>query len=223
MENDFATSQYIVAFGSAGFGALIGSLSAFTLERWRQKQDEINKNFGALAKTRFILYLEWKVVDGLRMNHLDPLRNDKQRFPKVRAAFFLKPPEVSLTEITYIANSKTPNLLQEIYVAEQSYLKAMIALDLYNQEHVEFEKKYSPIPGTLNEKEASGYVEASKLDIAKGNHYINEVYKRVDLASPQLVETINKIADFAGEHFKGKKLFRIGEQIKTAKKEQVAS
>jgi hypothetical protein len=146
------------------------------------------------------------------------LRNDEQRFPKFRATFFLKPPEVPLTEITFIANSKNPNLLQEIYDAEQSYLKVMMALDLYNQEHVDFEKKYLPIPGTLDVEKASAHVEASKFDITKGKYYIIELYKRVDLASPQLVETINKIADFAGENFKGKKLFRIDEQIKTAKK-----
>jgi hypothetical protein len=128
-----------------------------------------------------------------------------------------------LRPTTFIANSQNPNLLQEIYVAEQSYLKVMTALDLWNQFHSEIEKKYPPIQGTFDEEKVSGDVMASKFDIAKGNYYINELYKRVDLASPQLVETINKIADFAGKNFKGKKLFRIDEQIKTAKKEQAAS
>jgi hypothetical protein len=101
-ENTSVVSTSIIGFGSAAFGAL----SAFALGRWQQRRDEIDRNFGALTKTQFILFSQWKVVSGLKVYYLDPLRNDKQRFPKVRSRFFLKAPDVPLNEISFIANSK---------------------------------------------------------------------------------------------------------------------
>jgi len=223
MENDSAISTYVVAFGSAAAGALVGSLSAYLLGRRQQKQDEDNRRHGALINTQFALFSQWKVVDGLKTNHLDPVRNEANRFSKLRATVFIKAPlTVPLSELAFIANSNNPNLIQEIADAEQDYLKSMLVLDLFNRFHAEFQKNHPPIPGTFNNEKSSGQVVATKFEVEMGNFYLTNVYNQVDLAGPKLLKTIEKIAVFVKQNFKGKKSIKI-EEDKGAKKEQGAS
>jgi hypothetical protein len=211
MENDSAISTYIVAFGSAAAGALVGSLSAYILGRRQQKQDEDNRKHGALINTQFALFSQWKVVDGIKTNHLDPLRNDKDRFSKLRATIFIKAPlTVPLSELPFIASSNNPNLIQEISDAEQHYLKSMLALDLFNNFHTEFEKNHPPIPGTFDK--GSGLTTASKFELETGDYYLTNLYKQVDLASPKLFEAIGKTADFIKQNFKDKVAYKAKEE-----------
>jgi hypothetical protein len=223
MENDAAISTYIVAFGSAAAGALVGSLATYLLGLRQQKQDEDNRRHGALINTQFALFSQWKVVDGIKTNHLEPLRNEANRFTKLRTTLFIKAPlSVPLSELAFIANSNDPNLIQEIADAEQDYLKSMLVLDLFNHYRAEFEKNHPPIPGTFNNEKGSGQTIATKFEIEVGNYYLSNLYKQVDLASPNLLKTIEKIAIFVKQNFKGKKSIRIAE-AQDAKKEQVAA
>jgi hypothetical protein len=210
MGNDSAVSTYIVAFGSAAAGALVGSLSAYLLGRRQQNQDEDNRKHGALINTQFALFSQWKVVDGIKTNHLDPVWNETNRFGKIRATHFIEASlKVPLPELAFIANSNNPNLIQEISDAEQDYLKSMLVLDLFNQFHTEFTKTHMPIPGTFNNEKSSGQVVANKFDIDMGNYYLTNVYKQVDLASPKLLKTIENIAAFIKQNLKGKKSIKI--------------
>ena len=223
MENDFVISTYKVAFGSAAAGALVGSLSTYLLGRHQQKQDEDNRRHGALINTQFALFSQWKVVDGIKTNHLEPVRNETNRFTKLRATLFIKAPlAVPLSELAFIANSNNPNLIQEISDAEQDYLKSMLALDLFNRFRAEFEKNHPPIPGTFNKENCSGQISVSQFELEMGNYYLTDLYKQVDLADPKLLKTIENIAVFVKQNFKGKKPIKI-EEDKDAKKEQAAS
>ncbi len=222
MENDSAISQYVVAFGSAAAGALVGSLSTYILGRRQQKQDEENRRHGALINAQFALFSQWKVVDGIKTNHLEPVGNETNRFTKLRATIFIKSPlSVPLSELAFIANSNNPNLIQEIADAEEGYLKSLLALDLFNQFRAEFERNHPPIPGTFNNEKSSGQVIADPFEVNIGNYYLTNLYKQVDLASPKLDETIKKIAVFVKQNFKGKKAIKI--EDKDATKEQMAS
>jgi len=51
---------------------------------------------------------------------------------------------------------------------------------------------------------------------------LTNVYNQVDLAGPKLLKTIENIASFVKQNFKGKKSIKIEEE-KVAKKEQAAS
>lgn len=219
MENDSVISTYVVAFGSAAAGALVGSLSAYLLGRRQQKQDEDNRRHGALINTQFALFSQWKVVDGIKTNHLDPIWNEPNHFSKFRPAIFIKAPlSVPLSELAFIANSNNPNLIQEISDAEQDYLKSMLVLDLFNQYHAEFQKNHPPLPGSFNNEKSSGQVIATKFEIDMGNFYLTNVYNQVSLASPNLLKTIEKISAFVKQNFKGKKSIKI-EEDKNAKRE----
>jgi hypothetical protein len=218
MENDSAISTYIVAFGSAAAGALVGSLSAYLLGRYQQKQDEDNRRHGALINSQFALFSQWKVVDGIKTNHLDTVRHETNPFTKLRATVFIKAPlSVPLSELAFIANSDNPNLIQEIADAEQDYLKSMLALDLFNHFRADFEKNHPPIPGTFDKERGSGQTNASKFEVEMGGYYLNELIKQVDLASPKLFQAIEKIADFVRHNFKDKQPIKIEEDKTTEK------
>jgi len=212
MENDPANSNYIIAFGSAAAGALFGSVSTYVLGRRQQKLDEDNRRHGALINTQFALFSQVKVVDGLKANYLDPVRDEPDRFTKLGVTVFIKSPlNVPLNELAFIASSKSPNLIQEISDAEQSYLKTLQVLDLFNQFHIEFEKTHSPIPGTLNpaKLQPTAHVIADKLEIKLLKFYVDNIYKEVDLATPKLYQTIEKVSEFIKQNFKGKKAIKI--------------
>jgi hypothetical protein len=84
---------------------------------------------------------QWNILEGIRRQHLEPLRGDTNRALKlpIHYATPLHQP-VPLQHIFFTARSKEPNLLQEVHIAEQSYNMAIEALTLRNRLLQEFYK-----------------------------------------------------------------------------------
>ena len=210
MDDNSNVSTYIIAFGSAAAGALIGSLATYILGCRQQETTETNRRHGALINTQFALFSQWKLVDGIRGNLLDPVRNDPNRFGKIRPAKFIRAQlSVPLSELAFIANSETPNLIQEISDAEYAYLKTMLVLELFNEYHSQLTNAYPPIPGTFDSKKSSGQISAPKHEFDIGNFHLENLYEQVDKAGPKIKQTIESIAGFVKKEFKGKKAIKL--------------
>src|SRR5208282_2715260 len=136
---------YIVPIASAGFGALLGALSAFRLASVKQKRDESNRRHTTLLATQYALSSQWNILEGIRRHLLEPDRNDPNRHLNLSGFICSKAPlTVPFKELTFIIDSDEPSLLQEIHLAEQGHILALDALEKRNTELEKFNSKYPP-------------------------------------------------------------------------------
>jgi len=119
---DHRLLPHLSALFAAAFGAFFGSLSAFYLGRVQQRSDRREKRHAALIAAQYALMSQWNIVEAIRVQHLEDLRNDPSRFTKLKLYWFpMSPSFVPFADLTFVLETKDPNILQEIHLAEQSY------------------------------------------------------------------------------------------------------
>jgi hypothetical protein len=205
-ENDFLNTTNVVAFSSAVAGAFLGSLSAFWLGRLQQKRDLRDRRHGALLSTQYALLSQWNILENVRRQHLEPLRQDPVRFAKMSRFYTINAHcSVLFSEITFIANSDEPNLLQEIHIAEQSYLNAILAIDLYNQKRDEFFKNAEGRVDQFDMETGKTTIATAPREVFMMRSVTDILYDSVDKALPKLDKEIGEIWKFVKRNFKGMK------------------
>jgi hypothetical protein len=136
---DHRLLPYLSAIFAAAFGAFFGSLCAFYLGRVQQRSDRREKRHAALIAAQYALMSQWNIVEAIRVQHLEDLHNDPSRFTKLKLYWFpMSPSLVPFADLTFVLETKDPNILQEIHLAEQSYHGCAEALQLRNQELKKF-------------------------------------------------------------------------------------
>src|SRR5206468_6075743 len=136
---DHRLLPHVSAIFAAAFGAFFGSLSAFYLGRIKQRSDRREKRHAALIATQYALISQWNIIEAIRAQHLEDLRDDPIRFTKLRLYWFpMAPFFVPFAELTFVLETKEPNLLHEIHLAEQNYRACAQALQIRNQELQKF-------------------------------------------------------------------------------------
>src|ERR1017187_5579866 len=133
-------------FATTLFGAFFGALGVYWVGRSKEKRDGINRRHTALLATQYALFSQWNIVEDLRKNFLEPFRKDvehrhEKQLNYMRVVGELKVP---FDELTFIIASKTPNLLQEIHIAEKRFTASIRLLDALNQKRLEIQDKYPP-------------------------------------------------------------------------------
>ena len=127
------------------FGAFFGALGAYFVGRFKEKRDENNRRHTALLATQYALFSQWNIVEDIRKNFLDSFRKDPERHFK-QLQYFRVVGELSVPfeDLTFIIDSKTPNLLQEIHIAEKRFTSSIEVLNKLNQKRLEIQDKYPP-------------------------------------------------------------------------------
>jgi len=119
---DHRLIPHVSAVFAAAFGAFFGSLSAFYLGRVQQRSDRREKRHAALIAAQYALMSQWNIIEAIRVQHLEELRTDPGRFAKLKLYWFpMAPSFVPFAELTFVLETKDPNLLHEIQLAEQNY------------------------------------------------------------------------------------------------------
>jgi hypothetical protein len=221
-ENDLWNTTNIVAFSSAVTGAFFGSLSAFWLGRLQQKRDLRDRRHSALLATQHALLSQWTVLENVRLQHLEPLRNDPMRFAKI-SRFYTTRPQCSIpfSEITFIADSDEPNLLQEIHIAEQAYLGAIQAIDLYNEKREEFFKRSESRISEFDMQTGKTTITTGEQEIYMMRAVTDILYQEIDKALPRLDAEVKDIWKFVKRNFKGKKAIKFEKYPENQEQETV--
>ena len=197
---------------SAAFGAFFGSLSAFYLGRVRQQSDRREKQHGTLIATQYALMSQWNILEAIRVQHLEEFRSDPGRFTKLKLYWFpMSPSFVPFSELTFVLETKDPNILLEIHLAEQSYRGSAEALQLRNQEL----KKFYENPRISHEirdfETGAGVAAASQRDIIFLRQATDGLYLSVDRTLPRLKNAVEKLEKLIKAMFPGKQALRMVE------------
>ena len=195
------------------FGAFFGALGAYFVGRFKEKRDANNRRHTALHATQYALYSQWSVVEDMRKNFLDPFRKDTERhFKQLQYFRVVGELNVPFEELTFIIDSKTPNLLQEIHIAEKRFTSSIDLLNKLNQKRIEIQDKYPP--KNFDMTTGRGEIDVPRYEIYRLKALTDLLYDEVDKALPDLWNTNGLVFDFIKANFKGRKAAQFVSPVK---------
>jgi hypothetical protein len=201
---------HLSAIFAGAFGAFFGSLSAFYLGRVQQRADRREKRHGALIAAQYALITQWNTVEGIGVDHLERVRNDLDRFAKLPLFYFnVSPSLVPLEDLTFVLETKDPNLLHEIHLAQQSFHTCVEALKLKNHEVEKFYTNPRVEHHVGNFKTGSGHAIATEGDTLFLRQAVDILYECVDRTLPRLAKAIEKIEHLIKSMFPGKQALKL--------------
>lgn len=181
------TAANLASFTAAGFGAFLGSGSAFLLESRRRKSERRDKEHDAALSAQYALQAQWNTLEGVRRQCLEPLRNDPHRHLNI-AVFTMPGPRLSIPfdRLIFIAKRDDPNLLQEMRIAEESYVSAMEVLSQRNAKVEAFYYDSDVDRKTFNEETGRSTSNAPAHKVFLIKQLTDGLYHHVDRAIPLL-------------------------------------
>jgi hypothetical protein len=201
---------HLSAIFAAAFGAFFGSLSAFYLGRIQQRSDRREKHHAALIAAQYALMSQWNIVEGIRVQHLEGVRTDPDRFAKLPLYYFrVSPNFVSFADLTFVLETEDPNVLQEIHLAEQSFQACVDALQLKNQEVEKFYQNPRVAHRIRDFKTGAGTAEANQKEIFFLRQATDLLYTCVDRTLPRLANGVETLEKLIKSMFPGKKALRM--------------
>jgi len=207
---DHRLLPHLSALFAAAFGAFFGSLSAFYLGRVRQRSDRAEKRHAALIATQYALMSQWDIIEAIRVQHLEDLRNDPNRFTKLKLYWFpMAPSFVPLADLTFVLESQDPNLLHEIHLAEQNYRACAQALQMRNHELQKFYDNPSVSHNVCDFETGAGVATASKRDLLFLRQATDGLYTGVDRALPRIVAAVEKVEKLITKMFPDKTALKL--------------
>ena len=201
---------HLSAIFAAAFGAFFGSLSAFYLGRVQQRSDRREKRHAALIAAQYALISQWNIVEAIRVQHLQDLRPDPIRFTKLKLYWFpVSPAFVPFTDLTFVLETKDPNILHEIHLAEQNYRACVDALQLRNQELQKFYDNPRITHQIRDFETGAGVASASDKDLIFLRQATDALYLSVDRTLPRLASAVEKLEKLIKSMFPGKQALRM--------------
>ena len=185
-------------------GAFFGALGAYWVGRFKEKRDEDKRRYTALLTTQYALYSQWSIAEMLRKDFLESVRNDQDRWQKLKNFIIpYKHIEVPFDELSFLLESKEPNLLQEIHIAEKRYSTCVEMLERVNKTRLELQTKYPPI--TFNMATGIGNITAPRHEVFILKELTDMLYDSADKALPTLSKTNELVFDFIKANHGNKK------------------
>jgi hypothetical protein len=148
---------------------------------------------------------QWNIVEAIRVQHLEDFRNDPIRFTKLKLYWFpVMPTFVPFADLTFVLETKDPNLLLEIQLAEQNYRTCAHALQIRNGELQKFYENPRVSHQIQDFETGAGVSRAADRDLLFLKHSTDGLYIAVDRALPRLVAAIEKLEKVIKSMFPGK-------------------
>jgi hypothetical protein len=202
MPNNLELKDFL-PFATSLFGAFFGALGAYFVGRSKEKRDENNRRHTALLATQYALFSQWNIVEDIRKNFLEPFRKDPQKYFKQLEYFrVVGELKVPFEELTFIINSKEPNLLQEIHIAEKRFTSSIELLKKLNQKRIEIQDKYPP--KNFDMTIGKGEIDVPRYEIYRLKALTDLLYDEVDKALPDLLNTDQSVFNFIKSNFKAR-------------------
>jgi hypothetical protein len=204
-------------FATSLFGAFFGAFGAYLVGRFKEQRDEIKRRHTALLTTQYALFSQWNIIEDIRINLLEPFRKDPERYFKMLQYFrVVGELSVPFEELTFIIESKEPNLLQEIHIAEKRFTASTEMLNKLNQKRLEIQDKYPPKNFDMKIGRGSEMI-VPAWEVYRLKGLTDLLYDEVDKALPDLTKTNDKLFRFIKTNLKGKKAAKFVSEVQTIK------
>jgi hypothetical protein len=198
------------------FGAFFGALGAYLIGRFKEKRDEDNRRHTALLATQYALFSQWNVIEDIRKNLLEPSRKDPERYFKMLQYFrVVGELNVPFEELTFI-DSKDPNLLQEIHIAEKRFTSSTDLLNKLNEKRLEIQDKYHPKNFDMKTGRRSEMI-VPAFEVFRLKVLTDLLYDEVDKTLPDLTKTNERLFSFIKTNLKGRKAAAFVPEAQAAK------
>jgi hypothetical protein len=183
-------------------GAKRGAQTAFNLAQEQQRRDLEEKRASALKAAQYALYSQWNALEGVRRQHLEPHRNNPQRFLVMPKYYVPEVPMlVDFDSIVFITGGKEANLLQEIYLAQQAYHSCTHSIDIVRVEYDKFQNNPRLIRGPLDTKTGERAITGDIGETFMLKEAIDLMYATIDRTIPIISEVNEKIGAFSKQYF----------------------
>lgn len=114
-----------------------------------------------------------------------------------------------LADLTFVLETKNPNVLHEIHLAEQSYYACADALQLRNQELQKFYENPRVSHQIRDFETGAGVAAASERDLIFLRQATDALYVSVDRTLPRLASSIEELEKLIKRMFPGKKALQM--------------
>ncbi len=174
------------------------------------KKRKREKEHAGLLRAHYAIMSQWNIVEGIRKNLLEPHRDAPQRFLKLPVFYsFGEAVRVPFEDISFIAHSGEPNMLQEIHIAEQNFDTVINIHKLLTQKLESFYSDPSVKTIEFNINTGKSCVEADPKKIFFIKKLTDILYDAVDKALPILRKESDNLTAFTKERFKGMKALKL--------------
>ncbi len=137
-------------------------------------------------------------------------RVQQRRFTKLKLYWFpISPTFVPFTDLTFVLETKDPNILHEIHLAEQNYRACVDALQLRNQELQKFYENPRVSHQIRDFETGAGVASASQRDLIFLRQATDALYLSVDRTLPRLTGAIEKLEKLIKSMFPGRQALRM--------------
>ena len=201
---DHRLLPHLSAIFAGAFGAFFGSLSAFYLGRIQQRRDRHEKRHAALVAAQYALISQWNIIEGIRRQHLEPFRDYKDRFLKLKLLWFpMSPTFVPFGDLTFVLQTNQANILHEIHLAEQNYRACVEAVQVKNKELQKFYDNPRISHEIRDFETGVGVSKADEKELLFLKQATDALYISVDRTLPRLADAIRKLAKLITSIFPG--------------------
>lgn len=153
---------------------------------------------------------QWNIIEGIRVQQLEKLRNDASRFAKLKLyRFRATPTSVPFADLTFVLETKDPNLLQDIHLAEQSYYACVDVLQVRYEELQKFYDNPRVSHHIRDFETGAGVAEATAKDVLFLRQATDALYESVDRTLPRLASAVQKLETLSKQLFPGKQALRM--------------
>lgn len=191
-----------ISFTTSLFGACLGALGAYCVALLKERRDEAKERRAAIHAAQYALHTQWSILHDIKTSFLDPVRNDPNRHTTHQ--IFLRnqgEQSVPLAKLTFLLDSKEPNLLQEVHIAENRFLASIRTLDKLNELRGTLLQKYPPSRFDL--QTGAGLTEIPSHELFALKTLTDLLYRNIDEALVFINQSNHSLAAFTVTHLRG--------------------
>lgn len=176
---------------SAGVGTFVGAYTAFSLERSHALRKELREHAGALRSAQFSIVSMVNCLLNYKVQVLDKYKGNENAYVAMKPYSILyKTMHVDYNSIAFILNSNTPQLLNKMMVAENSFETFVGVVEKRNMKHLEMQQIIS------KDDNINIALDTQLRDLA------SEVYNYCKSSLDQLKIINSELVKYIGKEFK---------------------
>ncbi len=175
------------------FATFVGAFFAFQIDKSHRRYLEKLQNFRSAKNSLFVFVSQYQALFAMNRQHLLDKKKEKEElraFTLKPFSNFFKTSEIDINSLLFILDSGSPNLLNEIVIANQKFQSTIGVLSERNKVHLKFQELVA----------TTGNVDPSTKEILIS--LTNSLYESFEDSMETNIEMVPKISTFLKNYYK---------------------